>query len=297
MNDAKLRPPTGVFLTLPAAMGLVGLFFVPWLTLSCNPKAVTLPPEFGQVTGVPADPKDGVVLARASGWDLARGRLTPADRFKAQAELARQGNQHPPIKYWAYGGLVLPALLVGVALLCLSGNLTRSGAGKWMLLLGIGGVVLMCVAASMDYMEEAFDEATDQMAAQGAPMGCPAFQRNLDEATDKAKDVLQTRTTPYLWGCLGLYVLTAGCGLMWVGATDPVRAAPAAVWKTDTRDTRDPCAYLRAIADGPAREPVRPPPLPGAAPPAPPQSAPAATGADAPLRPPGGQQPPGGGFA
>jgi hypothetical protein len=266
-----------VLISLPVSLGLLGLFFVPWLTLSCDPKGLTLPPEIRGGSGVPKELRDGAVLAHASGWDLARGELTPADRFKEQAKAARGQQQGPPAKHWAYGGLVLPGMLVLVGLLCLSGKLTASGAGKWMLLLGIGGVVVMSLAASMDYVEEAVDKATDQMAAQGAPFGGRAFQRQLDQAIDKAKDVLQTKATPYLWGCLALYGLTAVCGLASIGAPEPRRTAKPAAWKTDRGD---PCAYLRGIPSTPGREPREPAGMPSFGPGVGPRQAPSPVGGD-----------------
>ena len=277
MDNTRRRPPAGVLISLPVSLGLLGLFFVPWLTLSCNPKGLDLPPEIRGASGVPAEFKDGAALAHASGWDLARGELTPEDPFKQQAQAARQEQKGPPAKHWAYGGLVLPGMLLLVGLLCVSGKLPAPAAGKWMLLLGVGGVVLMGLAASMDYMEEAMDQAKEQMAAQGAPLGCRAFQQNLAEATDKAKDVLQTKATPYLWGCLGLYVLTACCGVAALGAGAPVHQPQAAAWKTESRD---PCAYLHAISNGPGRDTREPGAMPNAGLGAPPHEVPAPAGGD-----------------
>jgi len=250
MQETSSRPPTAVFLSFAIAMGLGGLFFVPWLTVSCNPNSLTLPPEL-RGAGVPDELKDGAVLAHATGWDLARGELTAEDRFKQQAEAAGGAQEGPPAKTWAYGGLILPGLLAAGALLCLSGKISAAGAGKWMLLLGIGGVVLMGLAASMDYVDEAIDHAKDKMADQGLSFGGRTFQRDLDQAAERARDVLQTKATPYLWVCLGLYGLTAGCGMAALGAPEPIRRSQQVVWQT--QDSKDPAGYLRGLADGPAK--------------------------------------------
>ena len=223
MAERNPRRPVAVFLSLPTSIGLLALFFLPWLRLSCNPRAVNQapdpPPAVKQLTGT-------TVLAHASGWDLARGKLTPAKRFQEQARAAEGSQEGPPAKPWAYGGLVLPGLAAVFALLCLAGSVTPAGGGKCVLLLGIAGVVLMCVAASMDYVDEAMDKAKEEMAAQGLRPGCPAFRRSMAEAADKAKEVLQTKATPYLWASLVLYGLLGGCGLALIATPDDLPAAP-----------------------------------------------------------------------
>ena len=68
----------------------------------------------GWVKGTATEP---TVLAHASGWDLARGKLTPAEKFKSRACAAEQNQEGPRAKQWAYGGLVLPGLVVFVLVL------------------------------------------------------------------------------------------------------------------------------------------------------------------------------------
>jgi len=249
MDNTSPRPSAGVFLSLPMSIGLLVLFFMPWLTLSCDPGAVTQAPEFRGAADLPKEFTEPTVLAHASGWDLARGELTPGERFKREARGAQENEEGPPAKPWAYGGLVLPGLLVILALLCLFGRLTSPGTGKWMLLLGIAGVVLMLVAASVDYVDEAMDQAKEEMRAHGMRPGCRAFELNMAEAVSKTKEVIQTKATAYLWGCLVLYGLIGLCGLAAIGASEYVRPSQSVAWKQNKAGTgRDP-ASLSAVPD------------------------------------------------
>ncbi len=277
MDKRNPRPPAGVFLSLLTSIGLVALFFMPWLKVSCNPQGAAEAAGFGGMQDVPEEFTKRTVLAHASGWDLARGKLTPEQRFEAQARAAEQDQKGPPPKPWVYGALGLPVLVVLLGLLCVSGKLTSSGAGKGMLLFGIAGVVLMFVAASTDYIDEAMEQAEEDMAAQGAPLACPAFQRNMSEAADKAKKIIQTKTTPYLWGSLALYVLIIGCGL---GATGPQLNAQSSAsfdWQDKPEEADADLAAVSTIAEHEGRLPSD---APSFGPPLTPTETPAPVGAD-----------------
>jgi hypothetical protein len=275
MANPSPRPPAGVFVSLLVSIGLLGLFFMPWLSVSCNLQGAPNAAELRGIEGLPVELTKPTVLARATGWNLARGELTPDERFKAQAD--QDNSEGPPAKHWAWAGLVLPGLLAGLALLCICGRLGAGGAGKWMLLLGIGGVALMFVAASMDYVDEAMDQAKEQMASFGAPLGCRAFRQNMAIATDQAKKVIQTKTTAYLWGCLGMYVLIAGCGLAVMGAPEHVPAPESYAWQDGDE------AIGANLGPGPAapeRETPAPAGLPDFGPPLTPREVPAPVGGD-----------------
>ena len=283
MDKQSPRPPAGVFLSLLTSIGLVVLFFMPWLRVSCNPQGAAEAAELGGTQNVPEEFTKPTVLAHASGWDLARGKLTPEERFEAQARAAEQNQKGPPAKPWVYGALGLPVLVVLLALLCVSGKLTSSGAGKGMILFGIAGVVLMFVAASTDYIDDAMEQAEDEMAAQGAPLESPAFQRNKSEAADKAKKIIQTKTTPYLWGSLGLYVLIAGCGMAATGPPLGVRSSASFDWQDEPEEAD--LAAVSTIAENGGRVPSNapsfgPPLTPTETPAETPEETPAAVGAD-----------------
>lgn len=256
MDDTTPRPPRGVFLSVLMSVGLLVLFFMPWLRLSCNPQAATNAVQLRGMQNVPEDLTKPTVLARASGWDLARGKLTPEKRFRGQAR-AQENAEDPPAKPWAYAGLVLPGLVVGFGLLCMSGKLTFTGAGKWMVVLGISGVVLMFVAASMDYIDEAMDVAEEKMVAQGVPVGRTAFRRDVAVATEQFKKVIQTKTTPYLWASLAMYVLIAGCGVATAGVTQYVPTESVA-WRHDSEATGGDRTPGRTMPDRDRRAPSAP---------------------------------------
>jgi len=288
MDNTSPRTPAGVVVSLLTSLGLLGLFFMPWLKLSCDPLAASNAADLRGLQNAPVDLTRPTVLAHASGWDLARGQLTPAEPFKDQA--TQENSSRPPAKHWAYAGLALPALLTGLALLCLGGRLSSTGAGKWLLLLGIAGVALMSLAASMDYIDEAMDQAKGQMAAAGAPLGCPAFRQNVAAAADQAKKIIRTTATPYLWACLGMYVLIAGCG---IGNPGYLQAAESAAWHDDEPAGLSLGRPLTAPA-GAGLPPAAPPDF---GPALPPRQATAAPAGDDPNRQGSGHQQAGGGLA
>ena len=238
------------------SIGLVVLFFMPWLTLSCDPEGVTNTPGVRSEVELPEEFSEATVLARASGWDLARGELTPDDRFKEMARQAQRSEDRPPAKPWAYGGLVLPGLVALLSLVCLAGKLTSSGTGKWLLLLGVAGVVLMLLAVSVDYVDMSMDKAKEQMVAQGVDPRQPDLKENMAEAASMAKKILQTKTTPYLWACLGIYVLIGGCGLATMGALENLE--PAASTTALRQGTADADDELSVLAERPGHERRKP---------------------------------------
>ncbi len=266
MDNPRPRPPAGVFVSLLTSIGLLTLFFMPWLKVSCNPEAATNAAGFRGMQDVPEEFTKPTVMARASGWDLARGRLVPEQRFSEQASAAAENQKGPPAKPWAWAGLILPVLLAGLSLLCLSGKVSFGGTAKWMLLLALGGVALMLVAASVDYIDTAMDQARDEIAAKGAPAGSAAFQRDMEAAAAQARQLIQTKTTPYLWVSLGLYALIGGCGLFGLGAAGIAPASESDDWRNQGQAAADYLGPAVAVPDGDPRAPSGPydPAPPGA---------------------------------
>lgn len=209
MDKTRSRLQVAGLISLPMSVMLAVLFFMPWLELACDPKAVlaspqqtVLPPGI-QVT----EPK---TIAHASGWDLARGKLTPADEFKHHADPASDQPKAPDDRPWVYACLVLPVLLALCGLMCVAGA-SPVAAGRGMLLLGVAGVILMLVAASVDYVDDMVAAAGDQASSAGA---CKkVFDSALTQAVPKMKEVFRTDTTWCLWGSVVLYSIVAGCGM------------------------------------------------------------------------------------
>jgi hypothetical protein len=171
-------------------------------------------------------------LGGASGWQLARGDMTPARRFERQAESVRQESEGLPRKrFWAYFGLALPALLLLAALAGAFGSLSARGAGRGLLLLGLTGAIVMLAAASVNYVDDIMSKSRQELAQAAAnPANAKARSeaaRSLDQAETNMRKAIVTGTTPYLWASLAMYGLIAACG---VAAKAPQRTGlPARV--------------------------------------------------------------------
>ena len=255
MDPSGPRTPVGVFLSLPIAGLLVLFFFMPWVTLSCDPKGI-IPPE--QLAKMPPQMMSGAEakeIAHASGWELARGEISPAEDCPATAQAPSRNDEFPKPKYWVYLCLAVPAGLLIASFMGLSGNLSCRGAGRAMLLGGLAGVGLMIAAASIDYVDDAIDhvKADAAKAAPGAVFAGPGviFDHSVAEAGDKMKQVLKTKATWYLWGSLGLYGVSAVLGLMTLAAP---QSAPSE-WRQDrvqARAPQDPIPPLSGLRQGEA---------------------------------------------
>lgn len=231
MDERGPRTPAGAIASLPMA-GLLGFFFfMPWLTVSCDPKAAIPAAELAKMPHLPAGAAEAKEIAQASGWELARGEISPAEDCARQPKPAGGNQEFPKPKYWVYLGLAVPVGLLIVAVLGISHSLSWGGAGKIMLVLGVAGVVVMLVAASIDYVDDALDQSKDEMAKRAPGMvsrpGGMAFDAAVSQAGDKMREVLKTKATWYLWGSLGLYGLVVVCGLATVLAGE----APSEEWR------------------------------------------------------------------
>ena len=243
-KSAPVKGRPGAIISLVMAAALLGLFFMPWLTVSCDGKAVmaSAPPEIrqkttalAQQTGVQASRlAEKKTLASASGWALAAGKLTPAE------DLANSPNAKPPqandgvpkSRWWVYMGLGLPGLLVLICGFAAIGPLPRR-AGKWMLLFGLTGMIVMIVASRVDYIDDVVERAAKEipraknMCIRNANRLRDQAKAQLEQTGAKMKEIIKTEPTVYLWVSLGLYGVIAACGLVSVMAVDPVPICPA----------------------------------------------------------------------
>ncbi len=239
---AKGRP--GAIISFVTAAALLGLFFMPWLTVSCDGQAVmtSSPPEIRRKTTALAR-QMGVqgsrltekrTLASASGWALAAGKITPAE------DLAKNLNAKPPktddgvpkSRWWVYMGLGLPGLLVLICGFAAIGPLPRR-AGKWMLMFGLTGLILMTVASRVNYIDDAIERSAEDIPRAKNVSNLDAnrlrdqAEAQLERTGDKMKTIIKTEATVYLWVSLGLYGVIAMCGLMSIMAVDHIPAHPA----------------------------------------------------------------------
>jgi hypothetical protein len=231
-------------ISLVTAAALLWLFFMPWLTVSCDGQALmaSAPPEIrykaialAQQMGIQVDRLiDKRDLASANGWELAAGELAPAEDLvnKADAKPPQIGDGVPKSRWWVYMGLGLPGLLVLICGFAAVGPLP-SRAGKWMLLFGLAGVIVMILASRVDYIDDAIERAAKDipraanMCVRDANRLRDQAKAQLEQTGDKMKKIIKTEATVYLWVSLGLYGAIAACGLVSVMAVDPILAYPA----------------------------------------------------------------------
>lgn len=217
---------------------------MPWLTVSCDGQAVmaSAPPEIrrksqalAQQMGVPPSRlTEKKALASASGWALAAGKLTPAEDLanKANATQPQTDDDVPKSRWWVYMGLAVPALLVLICGFAAVGPLPAR-AGKWMLMFGLTGLILMIVAARVNYVDDAVERSGRDIprprnaCARDANRLREQAKAQLERTGDKMKKIVKTEATVYLWASLGLYGVIAACGLVSVMAVDPGPACPA----------------------------------------------------------------------
>ena len=237
MNGEKQRGLTGALVSAPTALALLGLFFMPWLKLSCDPDQLGAQNPFAAAQADPMMPElTAGEIGHASGWDLAGGELTTAGRY---AELQRQQEQQlrqnpsakdqdmPKSRPWVYLALAVPILLLVVSVACVAGAVAPQGGGKLMVLLALAGAAVVISAATVDYVDDAFDLAEKEISSGGFAGPAQvrfALQRGMEQAKDNAKKVVPTEATLYLWASLGLYGVAAVCGFVTLSVPRPIPA-------------------------------------------------------------------------
>jgi hypothetical protein len=238
MNRSGYRPHISSIASLPLSALLLVFFFLPWMRLSCDPRAAARMAS-QRPAGLPLEMLSSMEIGHASGWQLANGSMTfnqtPAN---AQGMAPTDGEKSPNARPWLYLCLALPILMLMTGALALTGSLSRHGAGKALLLLGIAGLGLSLAALSIDYIDDITDQAVDQVEGDAgglSPTGRMAFQRQLDVMGGQLKKFIKTKATPFLWATLGLYAAIAACGLAGLNApeelSEPVHEQPAPAWR------------------------------------------------------------------
>ncbi len=219
MAQNNSKPRTSVIVSLPIALLLIAFFFTPWLKVSCDAGQFTKSMQGSNATGMPMTAQTGAIpeitakIGQASGWELAGGNISLEAAYAQQNNPV--GSDKPPLKSrtWLYLGLVLPALALVLGWFGVRGKAKTGTVGTWLLLIGIAGTVVILMAASIDYVDDAIDDMQDQIpkgSCGGGPTPCPT---GLREARSQMKKIIKTKGTVWLWGSLGMYVLLAGCGI------------------------------------------------------------------------------------
>lgn len=240
METGQSRASFTGIVSLPSAVALGVLFFLPWLRLSCSAQGMM---DAGEMQDAPPFVMSAMgtqEIGRASGWDLARGEITPAHGSKPPAR-PDGAPQFPKPRLWVYVGLLLPVLAAIASLLVLGGRMPAGGAGKAMVVLGVAGIVLLLLVSQIDYVDDAVSLQTS-----GHPP-CPAAAQSEALATSKMKQILKTQATGYLWASMALYGVVAACGLIMAGASQGAggsayKAEPGQAFRTESIAARGPVA-------------------------------------------------------
>ncbi len=213
MTQNNSKPRTSVIVSLPIALLLIASFFMPWLKVSCNAGQFTKTMQGPNATPMAAQteavPEITAKIGQASGWELAGGNIS------LEAACAQQNNpigsdKQPDLKNrtWLYLALVLPVLALLIGWFGVRGKATAGTVGTWLLLIGVAGTVIILMAASIDYVDDAMDQAANGSNCGQTP--CPAA---MQETKSQMKKFVKTKGTFWLWGSLGMYVLLVGCGI------------------------------------------------------------------------------------
>jgi len=264
MAQTGIDGRAGLGIAAPLAMVLVGLFFMPWLEVSCAVGGpgllpIDLPvdsPGAVDTSNLPRDAKGRLTLGKVSGWQLARGEFDATAPIPEQQQVPSPCQPEiPRSRTWAYAGLVLPALTALIAIIGLCGRLSTNSAGKWVALLGFLGVCMCFAVWQMDYVvDDVLTEFEDQLEASGANFNPMVLDQGLEEIREQLAKVIVSRPTPQFWLSGGLYLALLVCGFVASALRDPsvvVSDSDEAVnWRADV---------LQPAAAGPS---------PAAAPPA-----------------------------
>jgi hypothetical protein len=224
---------------IPLAVGLVIAFFMPWLSVSCDPGEVGRSlnsPQAAEINTV------GGVAAQASGYAIAEGRLNPTKPSAEALELLTANDSLLKHRPWLYLCLLVPVLIAAIALIGYADTISPGAAGKLVQVLSAAGLAIVLYASTFNYV-------SDAGAIYRQRRGADAEAASDDAATVKAqrglRQLVTTRPTRYLWGTVGLYGMSIAAGLLACGAPRKKRL-PA--WQVDAPEV--------------GRQPAPPPPGP-----------------------------------
>jgi hypothetical protein len=215
-----------LLLPVPAALALAVAFFLPWLSVSCDPGQV------GQYLNSPqaAEIKTiGAVAARASGYALAEGRLDLAKPTAESLELLTANDGLLKNRPWLYLCLLIPLLVAAIAAVGYADAISPGAAGKLVQALAAVGLALALYATTFDYVSDAgaiyrrgletTEAASDDASAVNAQEGL--------------RQLVDTRPTFCLWATVGLYGFSILAGLLACGAP---RKRTLPEWRPDAQE-------------------------------------------------------------
>jgi hypothetical protein len=219
-------------LTVPTSLLLVGLFFMPWVNVSCHAPselAIDVDQSMAELTEMP--PVEGLV-GHATGYDLARGRITPADGGSKSLSVSIGSREVPAPRFWMYAALVVPGFLAVLGVLTLLGPLPPHNGGRSITLLALIGAAVVFSGTQIDYVSEYASNAEDQgMLTGGTSKRLRPWQRQreINRIKQELRKGVVQQTTWYPWVSLGLYGLVGLCGVVITDRKPMCRALP--LWK------------------------------------------------------------------
>ncbi len=215
MSTPTRRIPVSLLASVPTAVALGVLFFLPWTKVSCSSEKVgSHSPYRRYVSGNgPVLPEITMEVGQASGWELARGEFRSDPRLGVQAQI--DAHDVPAPRPWVYAGLALP-VLAGLLGMLAAGGFYRAGLSRLIVLIGLGGVGLMVAVSLVDFTDDIISHIQDQAAQQGRAV--PPARVSQMEA--ELPQIIQTAPTPWIWISMGLYSVVAVCGLVALGEAD-----------------------------------------------------------------------------
>ena len=216
MEQNETRRRVNLMISVPIAIVLGLLFFMPWLSISFEPKGLVEMGTIPEGVTLPPELKDTMEVARVSGKELTEGAVTVSEKAK-EVGTTLSSETHMPSRTWVYAGLALPGLILLVCALALGDKISLVGAGKMMLLLAFAGVIVMYSISRINYVDDMVDkvlEMYDENASAGMPAGLRAeMERNMAQRTESLKKVYLTAPTGMLWLTMGAYAAACVCGL------------------------------------------------------------------------------------
>lgn len=212
MKPRRLGSLVGSVFSVPMAVALVVLFFLPWLGVSCQ------------------GPNGEIKIGTATGLELAGGELTSDPQlqqmFGESPETKEDDAESPNARPWAYLGLAIPMMVILAGMAGLSGRLGAAVLGVLLVLLAGAGVGVMAAAAHVTYPELEADNSPPAV-EQSPPWSAGSEPRSLEaiqaEAMAEAFAAMgqmmassirfNVEVRPALWWSLGLYISVGLLGL------------------------------------------------------------------------------------
>ncbi len=198
MDKNALLSRLGSLVSLPMALLLVIFFFLPWLKVSCG--------GMGEI-------------GTSSGLQITTGDMTSKlpENMGQQGQGVKVEKKDPgediSARPWAILGLIVPIGILAVAGASLAGKLTSANSGGIIVVMAIVGLLVMILAANINYVDDMIEAQKDKQKQQSAGANS-AMQANMQkQMEDQMKQAMRTEGTGILWTSIVFYALLFLAGL------------------------------------------------------------------------------------